>query len=69
MWMYSVNTQHSQCAAHLNALLHRDLDLLMAVPVSGGEAASADEDHVSELLQAVDEEEPSQHQYLRHRHC
>ena len=53
----------------LNALLHRDLDLVMTVAVAGAEAAAADQDQVGELLQAVDEEEAAQDQYLSHWHC
>ena len=53
----------------LNALLHRDLDLVMTVAVAGAEGAGADQHQVGQLLQAVDEEESSQDQYLSYWHC
>ena len=54
---------------HLNALLHRNLDLLMAVAVAGAEVAGADQDQVGQFLQGVDEEETAQHQYLSNWYC
>ena len=53
----------------LNALLHWDLYLVMTVAVAGAEVAAADQDQVGELLQAVDEEEAAQDQYLSNWHC
>ena len=52
----------------LNGLLHRHLDLVMTVAVAGAEVAGTDQHQVGELLQGVDEEESTQHQYLGNWH-
>ena len=52
----------------LNALLHRNLYLVMAVAVAGAEVAGADQHQVGQLLQGVDEEKTTEHQYLSNRH-
>lgn len=52
----------------LDALLDGDLDALVRVTVTlvimALELPGADQDHVHQLLQGVDEEEPGQHQDL-----
>ena len=52
----------------LDALLDGDLDALVRVAVTlvimALELPGADQDHVHQLLQGVDEEEPGQHQDL-----
>ena len=54
--------------SHLDALLNGNLDVFMSVSMSlmtmALELPSADQDHVHQLLQGVDEEEPGQHQDL-----
>ena len=55
--------------SHLDALLDGNLDVLMSVSMTLVTMAlklpGADQDHVHQLLQGVDEEEPGQHQDLR----
>ena len=54
---------------HLNALLNGNLNVLMSVSMTlvtmSLQLPGADQDHVHQLLQGVDEEEPGQHQDLR----